>query len=427
MSRAAVRATGRVRELLLAVKASFWFIPSIAIVVAIALGIGLVALEPAGGAGLAERWPRLFGAGAEGARGTLEAIAGSMITVAGVVFSVTLVALSLAASAYSPRVLRTFMHDRPTQAAFGVFVGIFVYCLVVLRTVRAAAEGGGFVPSLALVGALALAVAGVGMLVYFIHHLAVAIQVSTIVQRIADETRATVDRLYPDELGPGEDNGGGSPAPDVLGWRAVPARRTGYIVAVDLDELYDYGRDRDAVLRMELAVGDFAIESQPLVALASGREEEDEAETVDGLFAVASERTIEQDVAFGIQQIVDVAARALSPGINTPGTAALCIDHLGALFARLARRRIPPSDRCEDGKPHLVLKGPSFESLAALAFASLTRDAGGRAEVLGHLERTARLIERGAPPGRRATMGRHIEAIRRARAGRNDTFRGGAQ
>jgi uncharacterized membrane protein len=307
------------------------------------------------------------------------------------------------------------MHDRPTQAAFGVFVGIFVYCLVVLRTVRAADEGGGFVPSLAVAGALVLAVAGVGVLVYFIHHLAVAIQVSTIVQRIANETRATVDRLFPDELGPGEDDGGGSPAPEDLRWRAVPARRTGYIVAVDLDELYGYARDRDAVLRMELAVGDFAIESQPLVALAGGREEEDDVEAVDGLFAIAAERTIEQDAAFGIQQIVDVAARALSPGINTPGTAALCIDHLGALFARLARRRIPPSGRREDGKLRLILKGPSFESLAALAFAPLTRDAAGRAEVLEHLGRTARLVERLAPPRRREAMRRHVEAISGAR------------
>src|SRR5512134_1160629 len=127
----------RLRELLWALRSSLWLIPGVALILAVAAGIALVSVDPALERGLAQRWPRLFGVGPEGARGMLEAIAGSMITVAGVVFSVTLVALSLSASTYSPRILRTFMRDRGTQLAFGVFVGAFAYCLVVLRTVRA--------------------------------------------------------------------------------------------------------------------------------------------------------------------------------------------------------------------------------------------------------------------------------------------------
>ena len=129
----------RLRALWWRVSASLWFVPGMMVLGATLLAVLLVDLDDTFQLELAERWPRLFGAGAEGAREMLSAIAGSMITVAGVVFSVTLVALSLASQQYSPRVLRSFMADRPTQAVLGVFVGVFAYCLVVLRTIR----GGG--------------------------------------------------------------------------------------------------------------------------------------------------------------------------------------------------------------------------------------------------------------------------------------------
>lgn len=118
-----------------------------------------------------DNWPLLFGSGAEGARGLLSAVASSMITVAGVVFSITIVALSLTSSQYTSRVLRNFMRDRVNQTVLGVFVGIFAYCLVVLRTIRGGDEGA-FVPSLAVLGGLLLAFVGIGFLIYFIHHIA---------------------------------------------------------------------------------------------------------------------------------------------------------------------------------------------------------------------------------------------------------------
>lgn len=406
---------GRLRELLLAVKDSFWFIPSAGLLAAVLLGIALIEVEAAVDVQLAERWPRLFGSGAEGARGMLSAIASSMITVAGVVFSMTVVALSLAASAYSPRVLRTFMRDRPTQAAFAVFVGVFVYCLVVLRTVRDPSEGVGFIPSIAVFTALVLALVGVWVLVYFIHHVAVSIQVSTILGRIAAETRSTIRNLYPDDLALGEDEAERAPDPHVS-WRIVPARRTGYIVALDTEALLAFACRRGVDLRMELAIGDFAIEGLPLAALArGGGDAGDAADAVDSAFAVAAERTIEQDPAFGIQQIVDVAARALSPGINNPSTAALCIDHLSAIFVELARRRMPLVALGDAGAPCVIGKGPTFDSLVEAAFAPLVRDAAGNAETLAHLERCARRVLAVTPPQRRIAIQRHIEAIERAR------------
>ena len=412
---------GRLRGLLLGARESFWLIPSAALVAAVLLGVALVEADGLLSLDLAQRWPRLFGAGAEGARGTLEAIAGSMITVAGVVFSVTIVALSLAANAYSPRVLRTFMRDRATQAVFGVFVGIFAYCLVVLRTIRAAGDdGAGFVPSLAVFGALVLALLGVWVLVYFIHHVALTIQVSTILQRIADETRRSIENLFPEQLGESEDlDDAEQPAPQ-REWRVLPALRSGYVVSVDADGLLAFARRRGAVLRMELGVGEFAAESRPLASLAAaGRgDAAADAQALDRLYTFGAERNLYQDAGFGLQQIVDVAARALSPGVNDPSTAAMCADHVGALRVRLARRRMPERLRRERGELRVIARAPSFESLAAMAFEPLLRHARGDPQVLAALERAARAAEAAAPPRRASAMRRYLEAIEAQRLAR---------
>jgi uncharacterized membrane protein len=251
----------------------------------------------------------------------------------------------------------------------------------------------------------------VWVLVYFIHHVAVSIQVSTILARIAGETRRAVERLFPEDLGEGGDDAAEEPMPLELTWRTLPARRSGYIVSVDAEGLLAFARSRGVVVRMERAVGDFAIESQPLASLAGGTADPDqEARALDELYSLASERTIEQDAAFGVQQIVDVATRALSPGINNPSTAQMCIDHLSALFVRLAQRRIPSRMRRDGEELRVIACGPTFESLIALAFSPLRHYAQRNPEVLESLERAARAVESAAPPRRRALMRRHIGA-----------------
>ncbi len=398
------------------VSGSLWFVPAVMVLGATLLAVLLVELDGALQVELAESWPRLFGTGAEGAREMLSAIAGSMITVAGVVFSVTIVALSLAAQAYSPRVLRTFMHDRPTQVALGVFVGIFAYCLVVLRTVRADGDDGpGFVPAMAVFGALLLALAGVAVLVYFIHHVALAIQIPTILQRIVAESARAIERLFPQELGgEGEDEDLGQTEERALReWRAIPARRSGYIVEVDAEGLLAFARERGALLRMELAVGEFVVESLPLASLAGAAgDAAADAKALDKLYTLGPERSIEQDAAFGIQQLVDIATRAVSPGINNPSTAAMCADHLSALLVLLARRRIPSRRRLDRGQLRVIAKGPTFDSLVALAFEPLLHHARNSPEALAALARALRAIELAATPHRRQLLRRHLQLVR---------------
>lgn len=161
-------------------RTSLWFLPSLIVGGAVSLALGMIELDGFGGREhLTERWPRLFGAGAEGSRGLLAAIAGSMITVAGVTFSITVVALALASSQYTSRILANFMRDRANQAVLGVFVGVFAYSLVVLRTIRGGNDGL-FVPALAVLVALVLALMAIGFLIFFIHHIAASIQANSI-------------------------------------------------------------------------------------------------------------------------------------------------------------------------------------------------------------------------------------------------------
>ncbi len=176
-------------------------------------------------------WPRLLGAGAAGARGMLATIAGSMMTVVGVTFSMTLMTLALASSQYTSRILRNFMRDRVTQVVLGSFAGIFTYCLIVLRTIRGGDEGG-FIPSLSVAVSVVLAIGGIGALIFFIHHIAASIQASSIIASVAAETLVAVDRLFPEKLGHDPEDNDTDPSTFAMSepnWQAVTAPKNGYV------------------------------------------------------------------------------------------------------------------------------------------------------------------------------------------------------
>lgn len=306
---------------------SFWFVPAAIVLGAVGLATVLIVVDTT--FLQIAMWPLVFGAGAAGSRGLLTAVASSMITVAGVVFSVTIVALSLTSSQYTSRVLRNFMRDRVNQVVLGVFVGIFAYCLVVLRTIRGPEEGA-FVPSLAVLTGLGLAFVGIACLIYFIHHIAMSIQASSIIAAVAQETNAAVDHLFPEELGEeAEEEAGGYLARSLTEqtWSAVPAVKSGYIASIGHDAILALARDRKVILRMERAIGDFVVAGTALASVAGpgGLDDETTAE-LNAVYVVSRQRTVQQDAAFGIRQIVDIALKALSPGINDTTTAVMCVE-----------------------------------------------------------------------------------------------------
>jgi len=366
-------------------RSSFWFVPLLIVLGAVGLATGLVILDATVELHVDTRWPLVFGAGAAGSRGLLSAVASSMITVAGVVFSITIVALSLTSSQYTSRVLRNFMRDRMNQAVLGVFVGIFAYCRVVLRTIRGGDEGA-FVPSLAVLGGLVLAFVGIGYLIYFIHHISISIQASSIIAAAAEETIAAIDHLFPKGLGHNadEDQVGSPPAsPAGQTWTAIAASKTGYIESIDGDALLEWARKRDSVVRMERGIGEFVVEGSTLASVAGSHEDEDDIKTeLNNVYVIGRQRTVEQDAGFGIRQIVDIAMRALSPGINDTTTAVMCVDYLGAILSRLAIRGIATPNRLDHGQLRVIARGPSFESLLAEAFDQIRQNAEGNVAVL---------------------------------------------
>ena len=373
------------RSLWDSLRSSLWFVPTLLVLGAVGLALGLIEIDSyLGETNLQKRWPLLFGVGAEGSRGMLSSIASSMITVAGVVFSITIVALALASSQYTSRILRNFMRDLANQAVLGVFVGIFVYCLVVLRTIRGG-DDGVFVPSLAVLFALALALVGIGCLIYFIHHIASSIQAESIIKSAADESIDAIDRLFPDEMGEAAGPDGPEPEPPLAAhvWQPIPAKRTGYIQGVDGQGLLDFARAQNTVVRMERGIGEFVVEGAPLVSVADRRQPDEKTlSQLNALYTVGRQRTTVQDAGFGIRQIVDVALKALSPGINDTTTAVTCVDYLTAVLARLAARHVASHYRMDQGELRVVARGPTFPGLLGEALDQIRQNAEGNVAVL---------------------------------------------
>ena len=381
--------SGRIQRANIYLRSSFWFVPACLMLAALAFAIGMVELDQRIDDGLRQRWPRLSAADAAGSRDMLSTIAASMITVAGVVFSITIVALAQAATQYTSRVLRNFMRDRINQVVLGVFVGVFIYCMVVLRAISGTGASAS-VPSLAVLTGLLLALVGIGFLIVFIHHIATTLQSGEIARGIMLDTRHGIDAMFPDEVGdeasptwvPGLD--------DMKAWQPVPASTSGYVQSVRPGALLDFAVRHDTVVRMEAAVGDFVGEGRPIAWLAGERAVgADAADQLNLLYAIGAFRTTDQDPAFGFRQLVDVALKALSPAINDTTTAITCLDYLSVLLEYIARR--PPESPCRfhDGRLRVIARGPTFAQLADLAFGQVLENAEGNAVVLDRLMRMA--------------------------------------
>jgi len=377
----------RLRQFWINLMASLWFIPGIIVLGAIWLAIGMVGLDLYFKPGLSETMPLIFGVGAEGSRSTLSTIAGSMSTIAGVVFSITIVALSLASNQYSPRVLRNFMSDRMNQSVLGVFIGIYVYCLLVLRTIRE--NGEEFIPTFAVLTGVVLALVGMGFLIFFIHHIAASIQAAHILASISKETLRAIEHAFPETLADGEDDTIDGDIGFIAWptqWQPVPARRSGYIQTVDIGALFAAAKKGRMVIRMERGTGEFVVEDTPL-ALIDGPDAPDVGiiRRINAAYRLDRQRTVEQDPAFGIRQLVDMAIKALSPGIYDTTTAVMCTHYLTVILVRLCRRRIGAPYRFEDGELRLIIRGASFEILLGNAINQIRSNAEGNVAVLTSL------------------------------------------
>jgi uncharacterized membrane protein len=318
---------------------ALWVLPTVSVVAFLAAGALLSRVS------ISDDSPLAFKGSADDARNVLIVVSTTMITVTGLVFALTIVALQIASGQYSPRLLRNFMRDRGTQVVLSVFVGAFAYSTAGLYTVGVQRGGEqAFVPRLAVSGCLGLALVSVGVLIYFIHHLARSIQIDAIMSQIQRETLQVIDDVYPQaasDLEP-EERCPDPPNQAVV----VPAATSGYIQAIQPAPLVATATRHDLVVRLTRRVGDHVVAGTP-IAWAWPRSPDQpvpppallEAAVVDAVH-VGFERTMVQDALFGLRRLVDIANRALSPAINDPYTAVQAVHHLSVLLCVLTSRRL---------------------------------------------------------------------------------------
>jgi uncharacterized membrane protein len=352
----------------------YWLLPTLMAILSVLLAVVTIRLDRyfAGERALGLGW--VYAGEANGALSLLSTVAGSMITVAGVTFSITIAALTMASSQFGPRLLNSFMRDRGNQVVLGTYIATFIYCLLVMRTISSS-ETHPFVPPLSITVGILLAIASLGVLIYFIHHISSSINIEYVIANIEEELSDAIDRLFPQkrtfysyehELRHDDD----MPEDFSVTARRVTARKDGYVQAIDFDALLRLSQEHDLVIRVVQRRGNFVAEDHTLVLVRSGTGEKEEVEkAINGAFLVGQHRLQNQDVSYVISQLEEIAVRALSPGINDPFTAVTCLDRLGAALSDLAGRTIPSSYYYDDdGNLRVVGESVTFAELLDQSF-----------------------------------------------------------
>lgn len=378
MQRLLVRLVGGFDSL----RASLWLVPTAFIAGALVLARLLVEAEP-----LPSWFPQalVYGPSSEGARAVLSELAGATVTVVGLVFSLTVIALQMASSQFSPRLLRSFLKDRGVQVVLGGMLGSAVFDVAVLRTIRSPSEDlEAFVPRAAVTAALILALGAVGLLVYFLHHITRMLRVDVTMGAIKDETLLQIHNLpadrevLPDVVGP--------EPPDSA--HVVTAAMAGYLQRVDLAALSSGAREAGVVVRLRPVMGQWVTEGTTLAwvwgqADGSAVDATRAGDFVHGGLHLGPDRTESQDLAFGLRQLQDISARSLSPGVNDPTTAVQAIGQMAAVMAALARQPLGADLALDgDGAVRVVVPRPTFASHLDLAIGQSRRYGANEPDVL---------------------------------------------
>lgn len=397
-------------------RTNYWLIPATMTTAAVGLAFLTHQIDLQLRKKAIQNWEWIWTGAPEGAREVLSTIASSMITVAGVTFSITIVALAQASSQFGPRLLRTFIRDTGNQVVLGTFVSTFIYCLLVLRTVHGSNENY-FVPNLSVTCALVLSLFSLGVLIYFIHHVCLAIQAENLVANVGLEFERSIQSHFPEAKSSEpetESTPPDLPHPDDAAAFNVCSQSTGYLQAVDYDSLKESAVKNSAVYRVLHHGGDFIAEGtclvtvQPMSAAAGDLNEE-----VCDAFIFGRRRTPTQDVDYLVHQLVEIAVRALSPGVNDPFTAVSCVDWLGAGLISMLHRKLPPgTTRDSEGTIRVIHHHFSFEHTLAAAFNQIRQNSSGNVAVsIRLLETLQSIAEQAGTREQKAAIAEHVEKI----------------
>ncbi len=367
-------------------RTTLWLLPTVQVLVACLLFAVTYSIDRAASRGALTLPSWVEYGTADAARQTLTAIAAAVITVAGLVFSITIVALTLASTQFGPRMLRNFVRDRGTQLTLGTFVATFVYAIVALGSVGHG-QRGNFVPHLSVTVALALVLASLGVLIYFIHHIATMIQLPQVIASIASDLAVAIEAEAADAQAlPAREQGLSF---DEVRRRldedgaVVLAPKSGYLQFVPYGTLVATAAQHEAVIALLYRPGHFVVEGLPLATVWPGDAAPAIARRLARSHVTGPHRTLTQDPTFAIDQLVEIAIRALSPAVNDTFTALTCIDWLGDALCKIATQWAPrPVHRDAAGHTRLITAEPRYERFVERAFDKVRQAGRGMPAVM---------------------------------------------
>jgi uncharacterized membrane protein len=381
-------------------RTNLWLVPALEVVIAALLFAGTFALDRASYDGVFRTPGWAISGSPDAARQILTAIAAAIITVVGVVFSIVIVALTLTSTQFGPRMLRNFIRDRGTQLTLGTFVATFVYSILALGSVGQG-DHGDFVPHISITVLLVLMVIDLAVLIYFLHHIAVQIQLPQVIASIAGDLAGAIELqagtpavgadaryaalLIADMDGPGGD---------------VAAPRSGYLQYIEHRTLVRIAAEKDAVIHLRYRPGHFLVQGHPYATVWPAAAADQVARELAGAHATGPYRTLAQDVSFGVDQLVEICIRALSPAVNDTFTALTCIDWIGDSLCKVTGRWQPTRVyRDPAGIVRLIATQVTYQRLVQRAFEKVRQAGRGMpAVMIRQLDALAKIMERAALP-----------------------------
>jgi uncharacterized membrane protein len=370
-------------------KSSLWFVPVLCVLAGVAISFGTIALDRYFDY---EALPGLVG-GPDAAALIFSTVAASMVSLTALVLTITMVVVQLAMGQFSPRIVQRILRDKPSQLAIGLFVATFVHAILALREVTNNGDGTGNVPGIALVTAFLLVLVSIAVLVMYVHHIGQALRVSALIELVGDETRTLLERRYPDK-GPALDTPLGS-------LPVVRANESGVITGIGYEQLVEEGRRADCVLELVPALGEFVPADGVLFRLHGESTAVDE-DRLRASLIFSLEPTLDEDVAYGVRLLVDIAERSLAESpFQDPTTAVQAIDRLHDILRQLARRPFPDGRHLDDaGHVRLTVPTMTWEAYVHLAFDEIRLAGAGSPQVARRLTAALNDLRSIVPPDR---------------------------
>jgi len=396
---------------------TFWFLPILITGLSIILSIGLVSLDNYLHIPQEGRF-RFFLVNSSGsARSILSTISGAMIGVAGTVFSVTLVALTLASSQFGSRLIKNFMYVRLNQIVLGSYIATYLYCLLILNAIKESNEYT-FIPSISILVAIIAAILNIVLLIIFIHQIATSIQADKVVADISDFISHQVVTLFPEKMGEGKEE---DEIVDTIAALShynekisIKSPKSGYLQYINSAALMEVVTSQDLLFNLYYRPGSYLVEGLEIgVVYLNTQWAKDKSDNLLDHLVIGKTKTPQQDIEYSILQMVEIAARALSPGVNDPFTAITCIDNLTAIMSYLAQAKFPSKYRFDDkGKLRIIADTLDFEGVLDASFNQIRQYSGGSTAVIIRLIEALTIIQGFTIRGKhKKAVSKHAEMV----------------